>query len=74
MPQGQEYEAFFLLLAKLPTFWLILSVIMGTGLVASSVDSLQTGMSAMIASDLLKRGLSLNWARGLCIAVRKKNS
>ena len=69
MGEGEEYQSLFLLLAELPTVWLALTVIMATGLVASSVDSLQTGISAMIASDLIARGISLNYARILCILV-----
>lgn len=69
MEEGEEYNSLFLLVGKLPTVWLGILLIMAIGLVASSVDSLQTGLSAMIASDLVRHGLSLNWARALCILV-----
>lgn len=48
------YLAFFDLLEPMKPFWHILTLILVTSLAASSVDSLQNGITSLLSSDLLK--------------------
>ena len=48
------YLAFFDLLAPMKPFWHILTLILVTSLAASSVDSLQNGITSLLSSDLIK--------------------
>jgi len=52
------YLAFFDLILPLGTGWHVLTLIIVTALAASSVDTLQTGISSVFSSDLLRLGLS----------------
>lgn len=67
------YLAFFDLILPLGTGWHILTLIIVTALAASSMDTLQTGISSIFSSDLLRFGLSDRMAllvsRFLLIAI-----
>ncbi|CEM26939.1 unnamed protein product [Vitrella brassicaformis CCMP3155] len=67
--EGMGFLAFFFLLSKLPLFWVVLVAILAVALVASTVDTLQNGIVALVASDLMAHKVSVNWARLLAIAV-----
>eukprot|EP00549_Striatella_unipunctata_P000767 CAMPEP_0118676632 /NCGR_PEP_ID=MMETSP0800-20121206/2158_1 /TAXON_ID=210618 ORGANISM="Striatella unipunctata, Strain CCMP2910" /NCGR_SAMPLE_ID=MMETSP0800 /ASSEMBLY_ACC=CAM_ASM_000638 /LENGTH=563 /DNA_ID=CAMNT_0006572173 /DNA_START=85 /DNA_END=1776 /DNA_ORIENTATION=+ len=51
-----SFLAFFDILEPLPTGWHILVLILVTALAASSIDSLQNGLSSVFSSDILKLG------------------
>lgn len=59
----------FLLIAKLPKWYLYIIVFMVVGLVTSTVDTIQTGLTAIVAAELVKRDLHLNWARVFSLIV-----
>ena len=53
---SNAFLAFFDLLAPLPPFWHILTLILTTALAASSVDSLQNALTSVFSRDLVKLG------------------
>jgi Na+/proline symporter len=61
--------SFFGLLADLPTWmgWLVLAL--AVALVASSVDTLQNAMAALVAGELGEGRVSLTWARWATVAL-----
>ena len=60
------YLSFFDILEPLGDGWHILVLILVTALSASSIDSLQNGLTSIFYHDLIKFGLSPKWvARGL---------
>lgn len=61
--------AFFSLLADLPTWmgWVVLAL--AVALVASSVDTLQNAMAAVVAGELGGGRVSLTWARWATVAL-----
>eukprot|EP00921_Rhytidocystis_pertsovi_P000880 GHVQ01001518.1.p1 GENE.GHVQ01001518.1~~GHVQ01001518.1.p1 ORF type:complete len:380 (-),score=31.44 GHVQ01001518.1:75-1214(-) len=56
-------NAFFTLILPLHDVWVGLIVVMALALVASSVDTLQNAMPALIGTDLVVNKISVNWAR-----------
>lgn len=69
---GEKYAflAFFDLLAPLANGWHIVTLILVTALAASSIDSLQTGLTSIFSSDLVKIGWNTKWiARILVVAL-----
>jgi SSS family solute:Na+ symporter len=64
------FLAFFDLLLPLGNGWHVLVLILVTALAASSIDSLQNGLTSVFAHDLLKVGWNPIWAaRALMVAV-----
>jgi Na+/proline symporter len=64
------YLAFFDLLLPLKDAWHIITLILVTALAASSIDSLQNGLSCIFARDLVKIGWHPTWvARFLIVAI-----
>mmetsp|Transcript_14826 Transcript_14826/g.59374 ORF Transcript_14826/g.59374 Transcript_14826/m.59374 type:complete len:616 (-) Transcript_14826:552-2399(-) len=61
--QKLAYLSFFDLLLPLPRAWHYVTLALLTTLAASSVDTLQNGLSAVLSRDLVKHGLSPNWSR-----------
>mmetsp|Transcript_9367 Transcript_9367/g.30538 ORF Transcript_9367/g.30538 Transcript_9367/m.30538 type:complete len:609 (+) Transcript_9367:242-2068(+) len=61
--QKLAYLAFFDLLLPLPRVWHFLTLALLTTLAASSVDTLQNGLSSVLSQDLVKHHLSPNWSR-----------
>mmetsp|Transcript_23873 Transcript_23873/g.73502 ORF Transcript_23873/g.73502 Transcript_23873/m.73502 type:complete len:593 (+) Transcript_23873:199-1977(+) len=61
--QKLAYLAFFDLLLPLPRVWHFLTLALLTTLAASSVDTLQNGLAAVLSQDLVKHRLSPNWSR-----------
>mmetsp|Transcript_17980 Transcript_17980/g.60644 ORF Transcript_17980/g.60644 Transcript_17980/m.60644 type:complete len:594 (-) Transcript_17980:236-2017(-) len=57
------YLSFFDLLQPLPRFWHYITLALLTMLAASSLDTLQNGISSVLSSDLLNHKLSPNWSR-----------
>jgi len=65
-----SFLAFFDLLAPLGDGWHVLVLILVTALAASSVDSLQNGLTSIFYHDLVKIGWNPTWiTRGLMVAV-----
>jgi solute:Na+ symporter, SSS family len=60
---GGRAVPFFDLLAELPGGLRLLIVVLGVALVASSVDTLENGMAALVAQDVTDRRLSMGAAR-----------
>jgi len=56
-----SFLAFFYLLEPLKVGWQILTLILVTSLAASSVDSLQNGLSCIFSRDLVKIGWHPKW-------------
>lgn len=61
--------AFFALLENLPVWVLAVMVALAVALVASSVDTLQNGMVALVAQDLTRGKLRLPAARWLSLVI-----
>ncbi len=61
--------AFFVLLEDLPAWVLAVMVALAVALVASSVDTLQNGMVALVAQDLTEGKLRLSAARWLSVLI-----
>mmetsp|Transcript_7260 Transcript_7260/g.25455 ORF Transcript_7260/g.25455 Transcript_7260/m.25455 type:complete len:594 (+) Transcript_7260:164-1945(+) len=57
------YLSFFDLLQPLPRFWHYVTLALLSMLAASSLDTLQNGISSVLSSDLLNHKLSPNWSR-----------
>lgn len=65
-----SFLAFFYLLEPLKQGWQILTLILVTSLAASSVDSLQNGLSSIFSRDLVKIGWHPKWfVRGFMVAI-----
>ena len=65
-----SFLSFFDLLAPLSEGWHIVTLLLVTALAASSVDSLQNGLSSIFAHDILKLGWNPTWiTRILVIAI-----
>ncbi len=60
---------FFFLLDGLPEIIIFLVAVMAVALVASSVDTLQSALAAMMARDLTDRRLTLNGAKVLTVIL-----
>ena len=60
---------FFFLLDGLPEVIIFLVAVMSVALVASSVDTLQSALAAMMARDLTDRRLTLNGAKILTVVL-----
>lgn len=64
------FLSFFDILAPLNTGWHIVVLILVTALAASSVDSLQNGITSIFARDLVKIGWNPVWiTRGLMVVI-----
>ena len=64
------FLAFFDLLGELPTGWHIVTLILVTSLAASSIDSLQNGMTSLFSRDLIKIGWNpMLLTRGLVVLL-----
>ena len=64
------FLAFFDLLEPLANVWQIFTLILVTALAASSIDSLQNGLTSVFSSDLVKIGWNTKWiARFLVFAL-----
>jgi hypothetical protein len=64
------YLAFFDLLAPLANGWHIVTLVLVTALAASSIDSLQNGLTCIFSSDLTRIGWNTKWiARFLVFAL-----
>lgn len=64
------YLAFFDLLEPLENGWHILTLILVTALAASSIDSLQNGLTCIFSHDLVKMGWSPKWiTRALVVVI-----
>ncbi|KAJ8614271.1 hypothetical protein CTAYLR_001142 [Chrysophaeum taylorii] len=61
--QKLAYLSFFDLLLPLPRFWHFVTLALLTTLAASSVDTLQNGLSSVLSHDLIRHKLSANWSR-----------
>ncbi|KAJ1459363.1 hypothetical protein M885DRAFT_585775 [Pelagophyceae sp. CCMP2097] len=57
------YLSFFDLLQPLPQFWHYITLALLTMLAASSLDTVQNGISSVLSADLLNHKLSPNWSR-----------
>jgi SSS family solute:Na+ symporter len=70
-PQGVEVPALaiFDLVGGLPDVVLAVVLVLALALVASSVDTLENGMVALVCSDVTGGRVSLTWARVLTIAL-----
>jgi len=69
---GEKFAflAFFDLLEPLANGWHIITLILVTALAASSIDSLQNGLTSIFSSDLVKIGCGTKWiARFLVVAL-----
>uniref|UniRef100_A0A7S3JQI4 Sodium/solute symporter n=1 Tax=Aureoumbra lagunensis TaxID=44058 RepID=A0A7S3JQI4_9STRA len=65
--QKLAYLSFFDLLLPLDRTWHFLFLALLTTLAASSVDTLQNGLAAVLSQDLVKHHLSANWSRLIVI-------
>jgi SSS family solute:Na+ symporter len=63
------YLAFFDLLEPLGDGWHILVLIMVTALAASSIDSLENGLTSIFASDIVKIGWNPIWVSRICMVA-----
>lgn len=63
------FLAFFDLLEPLKNGWHILVLILVTALAASSVDSLQNGITCIFSADLVKVGIHPKWISRFLLAV-----
>jgi hypothetical protein len=68
-PDSASGTAFFTLLQSMPTAVLCLCLILAISLVCSSVDTLQSALTAIIGGDLLQDKLPLTWVRLLAVAA-----
>ncbi|KAI8050374.1 hypothetical protein BDF22DRAFT_745243 [Syncephalis plumigaleata] len=68
-PDSASGTAFFTLLRSMPVAVLCLCLILSISLVCSSVDTLQSALTAIIGGDLLQDKLSLTWVRLLAVAA-----
>jgi SSS family solute:Na+ symporter len=67
---GEPPMPFFALLSEAPGWLKLLALVLAVTLVASSVDTLQNGIASLAVGDgLSRRGLSLNGARWLTVAL-----
>lgn len=67
---GEPPMPFFALLSEAPSWLKLLALVLAVTLVASSVDTLQNGIASLAVGDgLSRRGLSLNGARWLTVAL-----
>lgn len=68
---GKRFSlAFFDLLAPLGQFWHVVVLILATALTASSIDSLQNGITCLLYYDLRSKGWNPIWiSRGMMIAA-----
>jgi len=62
-----SFLSFFDLLSPLSDVWHVLVLVFVTALAASTVDSLQTGLSSMISRDLIKLGWNPWWLARLMV-------
>jgi len=62
------YLSFFDIISPLNQAWYVIVLILVTALCASSVDSLQNGLAAVLSKDLMANKLSINWSRIIVIA------
>ena len=62
------YLSFFDLISPLNKGWYVVVLILVTALAASSVDSLQNGLAAVLSKDLTANRLSINWSRLIVVA------
>ncbi|KAI9593799.1 hypothetical protein BDF19DRAFT_446950 [Syncephalis fuscata] len=68
-PDSASGTAFFSLLQSMPLGVLCLCLILAISLVCSSVDTLQSALTAIIGGDLLQNRLPLHWVRLLAVAA-----
>jgi solute:Na+ symporter, SSS family len=66
---GEVVVPFFDLLATLPATVRLLIVVLAVALVASSVDTLENGMAALVAQDLTHRRLGKGVAQAVTVAL-----
>jgi hypothetical protein len=66
---GEVVVPFFDLLAELPAVVRLLVVVLAVALVASSVDTLENGMAAVVAQDLTERRLGTGAAQVVTVAL-----
>jgi solute:Na+ symporter, SSS family len=64
---GDPPVPFFALATRLPDWTILLVLLLGTALVASSVDTLQSGLTALVAAE--NRRMSLLLARGVTLLL-----
>lgn len=70
MALGEPPMPFFALLNQAPGWLKLLALVLAVTLVASSVDTLQSGIASLAVGDgLSRRGLSLNGARWLTVGL-----
>jgi Na+/proline symporter len=66
-PDSSGSIAFFTLISTLPTALIGISLVLAISLVCSSVDTLQSALSAIIGGDLLNNRLDLKWVRVITV-------
>ncbi|KAI9353029.1 hypothetical protein DFJ73DRAFT_759810 [Zopfochytrium polystomum] len=62
-PNSFDQNAFFDVTATLPVWMNALVLVLAVALVCSSIDTLQSAMSALIVNDIFQSRISLTWAR-----------
>ena len=64
-----SFLGFFYLLEPLAAGWQVVTLILVTALCASSIDSLQNGLTSIFSSDIVKIGWSKKWFNRLLLVA-----